>query len=134
MFGLRRNRCVGQILKPTNVAPQRVGRTVARDSCSLSRSPFKFLDAYQKEDRDRFFGRERETAQLYNAVRASNLVLVTLPRAGEAIESGLMLTGRGRGHGVGLCQNGCHAYALFGWSAAEILAHYYPGSALVDGR
>jgi hypothetical protein len=42
----------------------------------MTRSPFKFLDAYQKEDRDRFFGRERETAQLYNAVHASNLVLV----------------------------------------------------------
>ncbi len=42
----------------------------------MSRSPFKFLDAYQKEDADRFFGRERETAQLYNAVHASNLVLV----------------------------------------------------------
>ena len=40
------------------------------------RSPFKFLDAYEKEDADRFFGRERETAQLYNAVHASNLVLV----------------------------------------------------------
>jgi AAA ATPase domain len=42
----------------------------------MRRSPFKFLDAYQKEDADRFFGRERETAQLYNAVHASNLVLV----------------------------------------------------------
>ena len=42
----------------------------------MTRSPFKFLDAYQKEDADRFFGRERETAQLYNAVHASNLVLV----------------------------------------------------------
>ncbi|MEO8634894.1 MAG: ATP-binding protein [Gemmatimonadales bacterium] len=42
----------------------------------MSQSPFKFLDAYQKEDADRFFGRERETAQLYNAVHASNLVLV----------------------------------------------------------
>ena len=42
----------------------------------MKRSPFKFLDSYQKEDKDRFFGRERETAQLYNAVRASNLVLV----------------------------------------------------------
>ncbi len=42
----------------------------------MSRSPFKFLDAYQKEDADRFFGRERETAQLYNAVHASSLVLV----------------------------------------------------------
>jgi hypothetical protein len=42
----------------------------------MSQSPFKFLDAYQKEDADRFFGRERETAQLYNAVHASNLVLL----------------------------------------------------------
>ena len=39
-------------------------------------SPFKFLDAYQREDRDRFYGRERETAQLYNAVFASNLTLL----------------------------------------------------------
>lgn len=38
-------------------------------------SPFKFLDAYQKEDYARFFGREKETAQLYNAVFASNLTL-----------------------------------------------------------
>lgn len=42
----------------------------------MSRSPFKFLDSYQKEDVKSFFGRERETAQLYNAVHASNLVLV----------------------------------------------------------
>jgi hypothetical protein len=39
-------------------------------------SPFKFLDAYDKDDRDRFFGREKETAQLYNAVFASNLTLL----------------------------------------------------------
>ncbi len=39
-------------------------------------SPFKFLDAYQREDRERFYGRERETAQLYNAVFASNLTLL----------------------------------------------------------
>ncbi|PHN05857.1 hypothetical protein CRP01_15415 [Flavilitoribacter nigricans DSM 23189 = NBRC 102662] len=38
--------------------------------------PFKFLDAYGKEDKDRFFGRERETAQLYNAVFAANLTLL----------------------------------------------------------
>ena len=45
-------------------------------STAVNISPFKYLDAYQKEDADRFFGRERETAQLYNAVHASNLVLV----------------------------------------------------------
>lgn len=38
--------------------------------------PFKFLDAYEKDDKDRFFGRERETAQLYNAVFAANLTLL----------------------------------------------------------
>ena len=39
-------------------------------------SPFKFLDAYGKNDANRFFGRDRETAQLYNAVFASNWVLL----------------------------------------------------------
>ena len=39
-------------------------------------SPFKFLDAYHKQDVDQFFGREKETAQLYNAVFASNLTLL----------------------------------------------------------
>lgn len=39
-------------------------------------SPFKFLDAYGKNDLNRFFGREKETAQLYNAVFASNLTLL----------------------------------------------------------
>lgn len=39
-------------------------------------NPFKFLDSYDKDDKDRFFGRDKETAQLYNAVHASNLVLL----------------------------------------------------------
>lgn len=39
-------------------------------------SPFKFLDAYDKNDHARFFGREKETAQLYNAVHLSNLTLL----------------------------------------------------------
>lgn len=39
-------------------------------------SPFKFLDTYGREDRHRYFGREKETAQLYNAVFANNLTLL----------------------------------------------------------
>ena len=39
-------------------------------------SPFKFLDTYQREDKERYFGRDKETAQLYNAVFASNLTLL----------------------------------------------------------
>ncbi|MEM6348424.1 MAG: ATP-binding protein, partial [Bacteroidota bacterium] len=39
-------------------------------------NPFKFLDSYEKEDKERFFGRKKETTQLLHAVQASNLVLL----------------------------------------------------------
>ena len=38
------------------------------------------------------------------------------------------LSGRGWGHGVGLCQCGAEGMARLGKSAEEILQHYYPGS------
>lgn len=41
-----------------------------------NKSPFKFLDAYNKGDRDIFFGRDAEVEQLYNLVFQSNLTLV----------------------------------------------------------
>jgi len=40
--------------------------------------------------------------------------------------------GRGRGHGVGLCQWGARGRALTGQTAGEILAAYYPGATLLD--
>jgi WD40 repeat protein len=39
-------------------------------------SPFKFLDSYTKEDRDIFFGRDREIEELYQKVFESKLMLV----------------------------------------------------------
>lgn len=39
-------------------------------------SPFKFLEAYGKQDRDLFFGREDEIQELYDLVRKCNLVIV----------------------------------------------------------
>ena len=39
-------------------------------------SPFKFLDAYTKEDKDAFFGRDEEVERLYEMVFQSNLTLV----------------------------------------------------------
>lgn len=39
-------------------------------------SPFKFLNAYTKEDKDIFFGREEEVEQLYQLVFQTNLTLV----------------------------------------------------------
>ncbi|MGK0219067.1 MAG: stage II sporulation protein D [Planctomycetota bacterium] len=44
--------------------------------------------------------------------------------------AGLLITGRGRGHGVGLCQEGTRDYAQRGWDSATILRHYYPAMRL----
>lgn len=41
-----------------------------------------------------------------------------------------VFTGHGLGHGVGLCQWGARGRALAGWSAARILAAYFPGTML----
>jgi AAA+ ATPase superfamily predicted ATPase len=40
------------------------------------KSPFKFLDSYTKEDREIFFGRDREIEELYQRVFDSRLLLV----------------------------------------------------------
>ena len=42
----------------------------------------------------------------------------------------ISVRGRGFGHGIGLCQTGALEMAAQGYSAAEILSHYYPGSVL----
>lgn len=42
-------------------------------------SPFKFLDAYTRDDQDQFFGREEETDQLYELVNQNRLVLLYGP-------------------------------------------------------
>lgn len=39
-------------------------------------SPFKFLDAYEIEDEDKFFGREKEIDQLYEMVFETKLLLI----------------------------------------------------------
>ena len=41
-----------------------------------------------------------------------------------------VVSGRGWGHGVGMSQYGAMGYASNGRNAAEILAHYYSGTAL----
>ena len=39
-------------------------------------SPFKFLDSYAREDREIFFGRDREIEELYQKVFESKILLV----------------------------------------------------------
>jgi len=42
----------------------------------MPQSPFKFLDSFTKEDKDIFFGRDKEIEELYSRVFESNLLLV----------------------------------------------------------
>ncbi|MGA8184103.1 MAG: SpoIID/LytB domain-containing protein [Terriglobia bacterium] len=42
----------------------------------------------------------------------------------------VVLTGRGAGHGVGLCQLGTAALARQGWSYTRILTYYFPGTTI----
>ena len=44
--------------------------------------------------------------------------------------SGFEFTGRGFGHGVGLCQAGAFARVAAGASAEQVLAHYFPGTTI----
>ena len=48
--------------------------------------------------------------------------------------SAFILDGRGWGHGVGMCQWGAAELARRGFSAAEILSYYYPGTELATMR
>lgn len=43
---------------------------------AMNQSPFKFLDAYGKEDKDIFFGRDTEVEVLYQTTFQTNLILV----------------------------------------------------------
>jgi stage II sporulation protein D len=46
----------------------------------------------------------------------------------------LQISGRGHGHGVGLCQWGSRGQALEGRSCEQILQYYYPGSTIATRR
>lgn len=46
---------------------------------SQTHSPFKFLDSYQQTDIEVFFGREKETLNLYNALSGVKHLMVYGP-------------------------------------------------------
>jgi SpoIID/LytB domain protein len=48
----------------------------------------------------------------------------------EKTKDGFTLRGHGWGHGVGLCQIGAAVMADKGYTAEQILAHYYPHSTI----
>lgn len=46
----------------------------------------------------------------------------------------LIFTGKGMGHGIGLCQWGARGHARRGWDYKKILLHYYTGVKLINYR
>lgn len=73
----------------------------------------------------------RGSLGLFAAVVASCAALPMQPAAALA-ESGpvLVIEGKGFGHGVGMAQDGAYSMAAGGASAAAILSHFYPGTAI----
>lgn len=65
----------------------------------------------------------------------AGVALVAVPPAEQAVAApgDLTFTGRGWGHGRGMGQYGALGYAVdHGWSSAQILQHYYGGTALAS--
>jgi stage II sporulation protein D len=59
--------------------------------------------------------------------RVKSLAFEIEPGRGDG---SLTFTGRGYGHGAGMCQWGAKALADQGWDFRQILEHYYPGTEL----
>jgi stage II sporulation protein D len=82
-----------------------------------------------KKDRIRWvFGRTSNPDLILPSDRFS----VDIDRDGAGYVTGVTFTGRGYGHGVGMCQCGAIGLARIGWSYDSILGHYYTNIALKD--
>src|SRR3954465_6008625 len=58
------------------------------------------------------------------------LALAAAAPAAAKPKTTFTIRGAGFGHGVGMSQYGALGYAQHGWTAAQILNHYYTGTAL----
>lgn len=80
----------------------------------------------------RLQGRRPAAARLGAALLGAAVlsVLVAAPLAGASTQTQFSMSGRGWGHGIGMCQYGAQGYALHGWTYQQIITHYYTGVTL----
>ncbi len=91
----------------------------------------RWLRARVEGDRRALSMRMDRLRAAFGATSLKSALFTTLtPPPGERIAPSLTIGGLGRGHGVGLCQEGARDFAEGGYSFDRILAHYYPGSRL----
>ncbi|MDA0179226.1 SpoIID/LytB domain-containing protein [Solirubrobacter phytolaccae] len=58
------------------------------------------------------------------------VLVLAAPASAQSSKTTFTIKGAGFGHGVGMSQYGALGYAQNGWSAAQILGHYYTGTEL----
>ncbi len=76
-------------------------------------------------------GQYRIRQVLRNPPLKSSLFTVELIRSLGGLPVTIVLRGGGAGHGVGMCQVGAAGMAREGFTAAQIVAHYYPGTRIL---
>lgn len=74
-------------------------------------------------------GPELAIRQVFDPPLKSSTFVVDV-KGPEARPDAFVIRGAGWGHGIGMCQTGAIAMANMGKPCAEILAHYYPTSAI----
>jgi stage II sporulation protein D len=74
-------------------------------------------------------GARRLRRLLAVALAGAALLAVAAPAQPRSTATLFTITGRGWGHGIGMCQWGAYGYARHGWRYKAILKHYYTGIA-----
>jgi SpoIID/LytB domain protein len=95
-------------------------------------TPARMLDTIPTYHRARARKTRRVSALLVALAACGAVCVARLSPAASAAQSAteLVVSGAGWGHGVGMSQQGALGYAEHGYSYAQILAHYYSGTAL----
>ncbi len=122
LFNLKLNLEAAAIL---DIEPLKRGKSGRLTSVAIN-----YLDKSNNEKRivvnDQYTIRET----FHDLFLYSSAFVVDVERGSGAAPNAFILKGAGWGHGVGYCQIGALGMALKGYSAAEIISHYYPGSLL----
>src|SRR5260221_8064620 len=71
------------------------------------------------------FRRPASSMVLVAALAASVLLIGAAPSALADMSTSYVITGGGWGHGLGMSQYGARGYADKGWTATQIIQHYY---------
>jgi stage II sporulation protein D len=109
---------VGKLLDIKVLDTARDGR-VAQIEIDTSRGSYKVTG-----DRIRWVMRPDLNS---DAILKSTLFKMHVKRSGGRVSKVELAPGGGNGHGIGMCQAGAIRMAELGYSAEEIIEHYYPG-------